>query len=136
VRWGILDTSVYIDHWTGALAPDALAGVAEGLIIRQSAVVLSELRRGARGATAVHLVEALHRSIAIWEPSADDWWEAGALVQAIGDARHWEIAKRRELQNDALIALTARRQGAVLVTRNQHDFALLAKRIRFRAMYV
>jgi len=34
--------------------------------------------------------------------------------------------KRREFQNDALIALTARRQGAMLVTANQRDFALLA----------
>jgi predicted nucleic acid-binding protein len=33
--------------------------------------------------------------------------------------------KRREFQNDALIALTARGRGATVVTANRVDFALL-----------
>jgi hypothetical protein len=45
----------------------------------------------------------------IWEPAEADWWTAGELIRTVGDAQKWEIGKRRECQNDALIALTARR---------------------------
>jgi predicted nucleic acid-binding protein len=51
------------------------------------------------------------------------------LVRRIGDEHDWEITKRREFQNDALIACTARRHGALVVTRNREDFELLARRL-------
>jgi len=44
----ILDTNVYIDHWERGLYHEALANLRRAYIIRHSAVVLSELRRGAR----------------------------------------------------------------------------------------
>jgi len=39
------------------------------------------------------------------------------------------VAKRREFQNDALIALTARHHGATVVTRNRGDFEFLARKV-------
>ena len=45
----ILDTSVYIDHWERGLYQDTLEDLRRAYVIRHSAVVLSELRRGARG---------------------------------------------------------------------------------------
>lgn len=48
MRWAILDTSVYINHWEGRLGQDALLPVRRAFIVRQSSVVQSELRRGAR----------------------------------------------------------------------------------------
>ena len=65
-----------------------------------------------------------------WEPTALDWWEAGRLVQKIGDAERWDRNKRRDFQNDALIALTARRHGATVVTANLTDFEPLARELR------
>jgi predicted nucleic acid-binding protein len=59
-----------------------------------------------------------------------DWWEAGRLVRNIGDKKDWDINKRRDFQNDALIALTARRYGATVVTANSSDFELLRSAIR------
>ncbi len=59
-----------------------------------------------------------------------DWWEAGRLVRNIGDKKDWEINKRRDFQNDALIALTARRHGATVVTTNCADFELLRSELR------
>jgi hypothetical protein len=44
----ILDTSVYIGHWERGLYEETLEAVRQAYIVRQSAVVLSELRRGAR----------------------------------------------------------------------------------------
>ena len=128
--WAILDTNVYIGHWErGSFAP-ALEQVRKAFVIRHSAVVLSELRHGARTRQAQGLVEALFRLAAsCWAPTPADWWQAGSLIQQIGDARGWNKSKRRDFQNDALIALTARRHGATVVTANHADFDLLARQL-------
>lgn len=130
--WAILDTSVYIDHWESGKHDAQLADVRRGYVIRQSAVVLSELRRGARSLRARRMVEALRSlSPVAWEPTSEDWWIAGGLIRKIGDAQRWDTRKRREFQNDALIALSARRHGAAVVTVNGADFRLLTREIRF-----
>src|SRR5262249_29685980 len=104
-------------------------------IIGHSDVVLSELRRGARGRDAERLVANLFELATIrWEPSVADWWEAGRLVRNIGDKQGWDIHKRRDFQNDALIALTARRHGATIVTANSSDFELLRSEVRISVL--
>ena len=128
--WAILDTSVYIGHWERGLYEEALATVRGAFVVRHSAVVLSELRRGARTREAQRLVDALYRLATVhWEPTAAEWWEAGRLIRKIGDAQRWERTKRRDFQNDALIALTARRHGATIVTADAGDFGLLAREV-------
>lgn len=135
--WAILDTSVYVGHWERRLYDDALSAIREAFVIRHSAVVLSELRRGARTREAQRRVEELFRFAKIrWEPLALDWWEAGALIRRIGDARGWDTGKRRDFQNDTLIALTARRYGATVVTANRRDFDLLARELRVQVVPV
>jgi predicted nucleic acid-binding protein len=100
-------------------------------------VVLSELRRGARGRDAEGLVARLFELASIrWEPLAADWWEAGRLVRSIGDKQDWDINKRRDFQNDALIALTARRHGATVVTADYSDFDLLRSELRISILPV
>jgi predicted nucleic acid-binding protein len=77
-------------------------------------------------------VEGLYRLATVrWEPSVEDWWEAGKLIRPFGDAKGWDMNKRRGFQNDALIALTARRHGATVVTANRLDFELLSKESPF-----
>lgn len=127
MRWAILDTTIYIGHWERGLYEEALAAVSKAYVIRHSAVVLSELRRGARTRDAQRLVDALYRLARIrWEPTVEDWWEAGRVIRKVGDAQSWDKNKRRDFQNDALIALTARRHGATVVTANRADFELLS----------
>ena len=127
MRWAVIDTSVYIDHWEGGRHEALLSAVRRAFIVRHSSVVLSELRRGARTRPAERLVDDLFRRAAVqWAPTAADWWEAGRLIRAIGSRRHCDAAKRRDFQNDALIALTARRYGATVVTTNAEDFHSLA----------
>lgn len=133
----IIDTSVYIDHWERGRHVEELALVRQRFVVRHSAVVLSELRRGARTKPALRVVESLQRvAPVIWEPTKDDWWQAGKLIRTIGDAEDWETAKRREFQNDALIALTAVRHGATVVTTNTKDFELLARAIKLSVLRV
>ena len=130
MRWAILDTTVYIGHWEKGLYEERLATLRKAYVVRHSAVVLSELRRGARTREAQRLVEGLYRLAAVrWEPSVEDWWEAGRLIRTVGDAGGWDTNKRRGFQNDALIALTARRHGATVVTANRLDFELLSMEI-------
>ena len=137
MRWAIFDTSVYIGHWERRLYEDALAAVRTAFVVRHSAVVLSELRRGARTREAQRRVETLARFAKIqWEPTAADWWEVAALIRKIGDANNWDTGKRRDFQNDALIALTARRHGAAVVTADNRDFDLLARELRIAVLPV
>jgi predicted nucleic acid-binding protein len=131
VTWAILDTSIYIGHWERGLYDELLSGIRRSFIVRHSAIVLSELRRGARTRRSQDLVNGLSRLAAVqWEPTTADWWEAGRLIRDIGDEQGWGLAKRRGFQNDTLIALTARRHGATVVTVNRADFELLARALR------
>ena len=131
MRWAIIDTSVYINHWERGLHDEALAAVRRAFVVRQASVVLSELRRGARTRDARELVTTLYRVARIqWTPTTADWWEAGGIIRAVGDAHDWDRQKRQAFQNDALIALTARRHGATIVTTNRTDFELIVNELR------
>ncbi len=137
MAFAIIDTDVYIEHWEHGLFQKTLEDLRRGYIVRHSAVVLSELRRGARTREAQRLVAELYELATLrWEPSATDWWEAGRLVRIIGDQQDWNINKRREFQNDALIALTARHYGATIVTANRSDFELLRADLGFALFLV
>ena len=132
MAWAILDTNIYIGRWERDLYENAIATARRKFVIRHSSVVLSELRRGARTRKTRALVDALHELAHVrWAPTEDDWWYAGRLIRDIGDHQDWDTKKRRGFQNDALIALTARRQGATIVTANRNDFALLARELEF-----
>lgn len=129
MAWAILDTSVYVDHWARGRFEAELERIREAFVVRHSAVVLSELRRGARTRRARRLVDSLFRLAPVrWVPTAGDWWEAGRLIQTIGDRQRWDRERRRGFQNDALIALTARRYGATVVTADR-DFELLSEEL-------
>lgn len=137
MRWALLDTAVYIDLWERGRHPELIYDLRSRFVIRYSSVVLSELRRGARTPAARRVVQELFRiASAPWVPTEADWWDAGALIQKLGDAHGWDDGKRRDFQNDALIALTARHHGATVVTSNRRDFELLSKRLRISVLVV
>ncbi|MEW6268791.1 MAG: type II toxin-antitoxin system VapC family toxin [Thermodesulfobacteriota bacterium] len=123
------DTAIHIDVLTGRLAlEDALQPVGGGPV-RLSPVVASELRRGASGRALPRVEELVKRLRPIEPPSWRRCWiEAGRLLPTI--FRHHEEVGLHRLQNDALLALTARHTGAVLVTRDRH-FETLRRRVPF-----
>ncbi len=130
MAWAIFDSSIYIGHWERGLYDDVLLRIRRSFVVRHSAVVLSELRRGARTKEVQDRVAMLFRLARIqWAPSEQDWWEAGGLIRGIGDREGWDPTKRRSFQNDALIALTAHRYGATIVTANKDDFRLLSTEV-------
>jgi predicted nucleic acid-binding protein len=135
--WAVIDTSVYVGHWERGLHGEALEKVRKAFVVRHSAVVLSELRRGARSREAQRTVTRLRRlAHEVWEPTASDWWDAGRIIRTVGDAHDCDRSKRRGFQNDALIALTARRHGAAVITADGEDFELLAQALGILVMVV
>lgn len=96
-----------------------------------AAVVLAELRAGALTRTADRLVDDMARWAStvgrLVAPTAADWDRAARALRAIGTAAPALRSKAPRLWNDALIAATARRLGALVITHNAPDFELIAR---------
>jgi len=117
---GVIDTSVYIDNLRSGQFKQELLDL--GLIVRCSAVVLAELSRGARSSAMKRFVDDLAKNLRIIAPNEREWIESGRIVSRLVGAKGYDIHKTRELHFDVLIALTARRIGAYLITSNGADF--------------
>lgn len=100
-----------------------------------SAVVAYELSVSAEDPRSRRLVRdyraPMERTGRVVIPEFEDWLEASEIVTAIaGKERGWR-SKLPALLNDILIALSARRIGATLVTYNGDDFRLIRRRKQF-----
>ena len=60
-------------------------------------------------------------------PTANDWWETAKTVRRLYLKKSAPVSKLRTLQNDALIARLAVKNGGFVVTMNVDDFELIAK---------
>ncbi len=101
-------------------------------LVRCSAVVLAELWRGATTQAEQALLRAVERSFPIFSPTEKDWLESGRMLAKIQRERGFEPRKLRDLHFDVLIALTARRHGATLITSNRGDFELIRSHRNFK----
>ena len=129
----VLDTSVYIENFrTGRFT---LTLLRSPWIIRCSAVVLHELRRGARTASEHAFVNELARKVRIITPTEGHWLESADVLSRIKKRSGYDPNKLKELAFDVLIALSARDVGATLVTRNRGDFAEISRHISFKVVY-
>ena len=129
----ILDTSVYIENFrTGRFTLELLRA---SWIVRCSAVVLHELRRGARTTLEIRFVSELTRKVRVITPNERHWLESAEILARIGRKHGYAANKLRELAFDALIALCAREIGATLITCNQEDFAEIRKYKHFKVLY-
>jgi predicted nucleic acid-binding protein len=123
------DTSVHIDVLRGTRSlPDILAAVGNPPV-RLSPVVASELLRGVSGRGARSVMRLVRGLLPVEPPSwRSCWLDTGRLLphvfpdhEALGLAR---------LQNDLLLALTARHTGTLFVTGDAH-FAELRRYVPF-----
>ncbi len=124
------DTSIHIDLLTGALSFDQVVQQMGSVPVRLSPVVAGELLRGVSKRPR-RVVERLVRQLVPIEPPSwrQCWHDAGRLLPAIFP-HHEEIGLSR-LQNDLLLALTARHTGALFVTTDEH-FQAIRRLIAFR----
>ena len=123
------DTSVHIDLLRGARPLAEVLTAIGNPPVRMSPIVASELLRGVSG-HAVRSVMRLVRGLVPVEPPLwrSCWLEVGRLLPRVFPD-HEEIGLAR-LQNDLLLALTARHTGTLLVTTDPH-FAALRSHIPF-----
>jgi predicted nucleic acid-binding protein len=126
----IIDTSIYIDNLRSARFQQELLDLR--LIVRCSAVVLAELSRGARSTAMKGFVDDLAKNLRIIAPNEREWIDSGRIVGRLVGAKGYDIHKTRELHFDVLIALTARRIGAYLITSNAADFRAINRFLDYK----
>ena len=126
----IFDTSVFVDQLRTARHQARIEAVTG--LIRSSSVVLAELWRGATKPAEQRFLRALERNHPVFVPTSKNWIESGQILSSIRKRMGFASEKLRDLHFDVLIALTARSQGARLITSNRGDFELLAEYIPLR----
>lgn len=129
----VLDTSVYIENFrTGRFTLPLLRAP---WVVRCSAVVLHELRRGARTHPEIRFVEELARKVRVITPTERHWLESGEVLARLRAKRQIDPAKLRDMALDTLIALSSRDAGATLITCNREDFVAIGKHVTFKAIF-
>ena len=120
----VFDTSIFIDHLRTGRHQQRITATTG--LVRNSAVVLAELSRGATKPSEQEFVERLARNHPILTPTENTWLESGRLLSKIRVDKGFHAEKLRDLHFDLLIALSARSAGARLVTSDRADFELIA----------
>jgi predicted nucleic acid-binding protein len=132
-NFALLDASVYIENFrTGRFTLKLLRSP---WIVRCPAVVLHELRRGARTESERRFVAELTRKVKIVTPTERHWLESAEILDRLRRVKGYERKKLRELAFDILIALSARDIGATVITCNRGDFDEIGQHASFRVAY-
>jgi predicted nucleic acid-binding protein len=126
----IFDSSVLIDQFRTGCHGQRLDSLDE--LVRNSAVVLAELWRGATTRSEQATLRALERKYPIFTPTERIWLDSGEILSRIVRDHGFEGRKLRDLHFDVLIALTVRAHGARLITSNRPDFELIREYRNFK----
>ncbi len=127
----LFDSSIYISALRrGDDDAVALRRFAADAPLWLSAVVLEELYAGAadRNRQVVERLERdFERAKRILVPNLSDWTQTGTVLARVAAKYHYEKIGQGRLTNDALIAVSASRQGITVITANERDFRRLAE---------
>ena len=97
---------------------------------------MEELYAGAFDVSSVKLLDKMHDTFSgmnrLIIPDAMDWRKTGKVVAQLGRKYGFEEMFLSRITNDILIAATARKIGAVVVTNNQKDFLRIQEYIDFK----
>lgn len=124
-EFAIFDTSVLIDQLRTNRHAPRIGSL--DVPVKNSSVVIAELRRGATEPKEARLVSEMERNHDLLTPTENNWLECGVILAKIRDDQGFAPHKLRDLHFDVLIALTARSHGARLITTNRADFELIRK---------
>lgn len=135
----LLDASIYIPFIKRGISHPALE-ISEGTpLLYLSAVVIEELYAGAFDSYIIRLLDKLYNTFdrlgRLITPLASDWQKAGKIIAKIGQKYSFQEIFLARLINDALIALSARRIGAVIYTKNLRDFQRIGEYVGFKLGY-
>lgn len=129
------DTNIYISSAAGTLSSDTETLLDRSLLFHCS-VCLSELATGIANsdpshglwaATRDHYAEVMSAipGTRVIVPDQEVWLDAGILSGTLARTQRLQPHRRKEMLNDALILLTAARNGLPVLTSNRDDFDLL-----------
>ena len=133
----LFDTSVYIaalrrgDASILSLRRVMRTEEGESAQLWLSVVVLEEFYAGALERPAIKSLERMERDFTkagrLLVPNAKDWTLAGRVLAKLGIKYGFEQIGRSRLTNDALIAMSAGRNGIAVLTVNPRDYARIAQ---------
>jgi predicted nucleic acid-binding protein len=127
----LFDSSVYISGIRrGDDAVLAQRRLSPDTLLWLSSVVLEELYAGAWGEirdSVERLEHDFERAKRILVPNHGDWTQAGRVLARVAAKYGYEKIGQGRLTNDALIAMSAARIGARVITVNERDFRKLAE---------
>lgn len=133
----VLDTNVWIGFFRNPVQKDAFETRMHRPLLFMSSVVAMELFTGCRTLRRQkdlsNLLKPFEKAGRILTPDHACFREAGVVLAALANDGVG-AAHLRQIVNDVLIAVTAARSGAVLVTANASDFSRIAEHTRLRWM--
>jgi predicted nucleic acid-binding protein len=131
MRAALFDSSVYISGMRrGDDAVLAQRRLSPDTPLWLSSVVLEELYAGALGQvrdSVERLERDFERAGRVLVPNLGDWTQAGRVLARLAAKYGYEKIGQGRLTNDALIAMSAARIGARVITVNERDFRKLAE---------
>lgn len=131
MRIALFDSSVYISGIRrGDDAVMAQRRLSPDTLLWLSSVVLEELYAGAIGQirdSVERLEHDFERARRILVPNLSDWTHTGRVLARMAAKYGYEKIGQGRLTNDALIAMSAARIGARVITINERDFRKLAE---------
>ena len=123
----LFDTNIYIEELSGLIPEAQSLAWRSQYLIRLSPVVYHELLRGTKKRDLV--LEIGKRTVKAAVPTFKMWEKSALVLREFVDrfGYHEEVFK---LENDILIALTAKSYGALLISKDRH-FLEIGKLISF-----
>lgn len=132
----ICDTSIYIPFINQGIAHPVFSDESPTPVLYMSAVVLSELYAGAHDSQSIKLLDKLYFTFQnvgrLIVPDDRDWRQTGVIIPRLRKRYGFESRYLSQIQNDILIACSARRIGAFVATQNKKDIQRIKEFIDFR----
>ncbi|MBI2340169.1 MAG: PIN domain-containing protein [Deltaproteobacteria bacterium] len=124
------DTNIYFDFLKGRFPKLLYDSYFKKYIIRICPVVYQELIRCIRSGEVKKRVERMTRMVAFLPaPTVEMWKTAGEIAGQVAGSHDERTLE--SIQNDLLIALTARENGALLITQDKF-FRAIQKHVPFQ----
>jgi len=132
----ILDTSIYIPFINDGIENPVIDLRSRKPLSYLCAVVIEELYAGAHDKTSINLLDRLYETFnkigRLIVPEAADWQRTGKVIAKLGNKYGFEEKFLSKITNDVLIALSARKIGAMIVTKNTMDFTRIKEFVDFK----
>ncbi|MEK6691276.1 MAG: type II toxin-antitoxin system VapC family toxin [Nitrospirota bacterium] len=132
----ILDTSIYIPFINKSISHPIFELKFGKPVLYMSAVVIEELYAGAFDNTSINILDKTYNTLEdlgrLIVPEANDWQRTGKVVAKLGQKYGFEDTFLSRITNDVLIAFSARRIGAIVVTDNTKDFLRIKEFVDFK----